>query len=574
MRGRTYGRWCIGVVIAGLAVIAGAQGPAKAPPQRGRPGFQVTSTVVQLVLRATDRAGRPVTNLRRSQIEVLDNGRPGRVVSFRPAWAQVPPRQVRSAAGRPKPTATAKGHAPALAAGPPRYLGFVIDLTASHYAIREARLAIAKFVRSGHARGRPLALFAVGEQGLMLIPFTADRGAFLNRVTRVTLRWSPWQEGEVLRELINGLRDCARASGATSGVTGALIFARSHNQCGRDLVHQYTNEVLWHTNDVLSSLIAVVRYLGSLPGPKTLVYLGPGFMFSPGTVATLAYESDLGPANDLLLELAPEKPHLWELADAALHADVTLDGVDPRGLITNINSLPGRVRVKLWGPMGPRVATEFWTEVNEGDHDGMAAAVAPTGGEAIFRSNDVAGELAAAAGSDEGVYYVSYVPADQRRDGRFHKIKVLARRGVRIRTRAGYYALRRKRLEAAFWAGEPGKQGAAPVCVRIPNRALHWQGGGRRRTDLLSVWSRIAAASGAIIGSDLWAPYVIPGKNGYVRLTLRPRLPAGGSIVVHVSEVATGRAAELDAPAGKFLASPAAAEQEPLGSCGSGPGGG
>ncbi len=574
MRGRTYGRWCIGVVIAGSAVVAGAQGPAKAPPQRRRPGFQVTSTVVQLVLRATDRAGQPVTNLLRRQIEVLDNGRPGRIVSFRPVWAQAPPRQAaRNATGQPKPPPLAKGIAPALTAGPSRYLGFVIDLTASHYAIRQARLAIAKFIRSGRARGRPLGLFAAGEQGLMLIPFTADRGAFLNRVTHVTLRWSPWQEGEVLRELINGLRDCERANG-TSGVTGAPIFARSAIPCGRPLVRQYTNEVLWHTNDVLSSLVAVVRYLGSLPGPKTLVYLGPGFMLSPGRVAALAYESDLGPANDLLLELAPEKPHLWELADAALHADVTLDGVDPRGLITNINSLPGRVRVKLWGPMGPRVATEFWTEVNEGDHDGMAAAAAPTGGEAVFRSNDVAGELAAAAGSDEGVSYVSYVPADQRRDGRFHKIKVLTRRGVRIRTRAGYYALRPKRLAAAFWAGEPGKQGAAPVCVRIPNRALHWYGGGRRRTDLLSVWSRISAASGSIIGSDLWAPYVIPGKKGYVRLTLRPRLPAGGSIVVHVSEVATGRSAELDGPASEFLGRPAAAGQEPLGGCGSGPGGG
>lgn len=574
MRGRTYGRWCIGIVLAGLAAPAGAQGPAKAPPQRRRPGFQVTSTVVQLVLRATDLGGRPVTDLRRSQIEVLDNGHPGRIVSFRPAWKQAPAQQATSAGGRPKlAPPPAQGNPPALAPGPPRYLGFVIDLTASHYAIRQARLAIAKFVRSGRARGRPLALFAVGEQGLMLIPFTADRGAFLNRLARVTLRGSPWQEGEVLRELLNGLRDCGRAAGASSGVTGALIFARSKNRCGRPLVRGYTNETLWHTNDVLSSLIAVVRYLGSLPGPKTLVYLGPGFTFSPGRVATLAYESDLGPANDLLLELAPERPHLWELADAALHADVTLDGVDPRGLITNIQSLPDRTRVKFFGPMGPRVATEFWTEVNEGDHDGMAAAVAPTGGEAIFRSNDVAGELAAAAGSDEGVYYVSYVPADQRRDGRFHKIKVLARRGVRIRTRAGYYALRPRLLAATFWAGEPGKRGAAPVCVRIPNRVLHWNGGGRRRTDLLSLWSRISTASGAIIGSDLWAPYVIPGKNGYVRLTLRPRLPAGGSIVVHVSEVASGRSAELDAPAGKFLANPAAAGHDPTGACGSGPGG-
>jgi VWFA-related protein len=543
--------WLWAVALGGAALVF-AVGGRRLAAQGAPPTFKAASTVVELVLRATDESGRPVTDLRRSQIEVLDNGRPGRIVSFAPAWER-PAAATRAAAVGARQVHASPTRAPNSAAGPPRYLGFVIDLTASHYAIRQARLAIAKFVRSGRARGRPLALFAVGEQGLMLIPFTADHRAFANRLMHVTLRWSPWQEGEVLRELINGLRDCARASGATSGVTGALIFARSHNQCGRDLAHQYTNEVLWHTNDVLSSLVAVVRYLGSLPGPKTLVYLGPGFMFSPGRVATLAYESDLGPANDLLLELAPEKPHLWELADAALHADVTLDGVDPRGLITNINSLPGRVRVKLWGPMGPRVATEFWTEVNEGDHDGMAAAVAPTGGEAIFRSNDVAGELAAAAGSDEGVYYVSYVPADQRRDGRFHKIKVLARRGVRIRTRAGYYALRRKRLAATFWAGEPGKQGAAPVCVRIPNRALHWQGGGRRRTDLLSVWSRIADASGAIIGSDLWAPYVIPGKNGYVRLTLRPRLPAGGSIVVHVSEVATGRAAELDAPAARFL---------------------
>lgn len=179
------GRWCIGIVLAALAVPAGAQGPAQAPQRQRPPGFQVTSTVVQLVLRATHRGGRPVTDLRRSQIEVLDDGHPGRIVAFRPAWKQAPAQEISSVAGQPRPAPPlAKGIAPARAPGPPRYLGFVIDLTASQYAIRQDRLAIAKFVRSGRARGRPLALFAVGEQGLMLIPFTADRGAFLNRLAR------------------------------------------------------------------------------------------------------------------------------------------------------------------------------------------------------------------------------------------------------------------------------------------------------------------------------------------------------------------------------------------------------
>lgn len=450
----------------------------------------------------------------------------------------------------------------------------MIDLSAPPYAIHRARLAIADFVRSGQARGRPLALFSVGSQALMLIPFTTEHAAFLAQLTRLRLHWAPWGGGEELRDLLHGLRTCVRQKQGI-GISMQQKNPLARNDCAHARTELYTEQVLWHTNNVLSTLIALMRYLRSLPGPKTLVYLGPGFTFSPGRVATLAYESEVAPSRDLMLQLAPQQPHFRKLADAALHADVTLDGVDPRGLLNHRHSLGEGPRVKMFGPAGPMVAMEFWSEVNEGDHEGMVAAVAPTGGIAMVHSNNIAAEVAAAAGSDEGIYYASYVPADRRENGRFHKIKVVTnRQGVRIRTRMGYYAMRPKRLPVTFWAGKPGGREAAPVCMVVPNRDLHWSGGGKHRSDLLSVWTRSANPSGAIVSSGLWAPRVSPGAGGYVHMTLRPPLPAGGSVVVHLSEVATGRSAELDAPANEFrerrLAEGAVSPRG--GSCGAGPG--
>ena len=70
-------------------------------------------------------------------------------------------------------------------------------------------------------------------------------------------------------------------------------------------------------------------------------------------------------------------------------------------------------------------------------------------------------------------------------------------------------------------------------------------------------------------------------EHGRQRVTVevvgrRPNRCSGRPGPVGAAEGArgAGRAAELDAPAGKFLASPAAAGQEPLGGCGPGPGGG
>lgn len=102
--GALCGSIALGVIAAAAVPAAAQQRTATSP--RGRAIFQVTSIAVQLVLRATNQAGRPVTNLRRSQIKILDNGRPGRIVSFRPAWGQRPPTAASGGGGR-QPATTA-----------------------------------------------------------------------------------------------------------------------------------------------------------------------------------------------------------------------------------------------------------------------------------------------------------------------------------------------------------------------------------------------------------------------------------------------------------------------------------
>ncbi|HZT74431.1 MAG TPA: VWA domain-containing protein [Terriglobales bacterium] len=534
-----------------LATAFLASMPAAANAQ-SKPGkiaqFTANPTIVNLVLRATDRKGQPVSGLTRKDVEIFENGRRQQLDSFEPADAPV-----KAPAAAPPRTG---GAAPRAAASDARlasrYLAFVLDSSNSAAATKRAKAAIAAFVTRGEAAGRPLALFTIGREALIAEDFTTDPQQFLKALAALPVRPSSWNEDEPLRTLIMTLRACADAEGATSAYNGgALMPPQRTSNCAGPNANAYANEVVWHANDVLGALRAVIEFMGSLPGEKTLIYLGPGFTFRPGQVAYLAYQAYFPNSPELQSRLVFDAPDVRGLASDALRANVTLYGVDPAGLATTRDTLDDGTAPPNTGGSGPRLAGEFQREVRDGDHDGMAAAVAPTGGEALYSSNDLTAELNEAAGGEAGVYYASYIPTDRRLDGKFHRIEARAlRRGVRLTTRAGYYATAPQPLPAKIVAFAVAAQGAGwvlPVGIVLRNGDLHWTGRGDRRRDQFSVAVQVADASGALLWNQLWAPIEPPGKKGYVEMAVRvPIAKRGLAVTLRVAEIATRRVAQRE----------------------------
>jgi hypothetical protein len=94
----------------------------------------------------------------------------------------------------------------------------------------------------------------------------------------------------------------------------------------------------------------------------------------------------------------------------------------------------------------------FGTQLAEAgeSREGSEQVAADTGGFTVKNANDLSGALRRISRESQSYYLVGYSPSNPRRDGRFRKIEVqVARAGVTVRARRGYYAPGGSRSEAA-----------------------------------------------------------------------------------------------------------------------------
>jgi VWFA-related protein len=75
------------------------------------------------------------------------------------------------------------------------------------------------------------------------------------------------------------------------------------------------------------------------------------------------------------------------------------------------------------------------------DAEGTESVALDTGGLAVKGTDDLAGPMLRVVDESRSYYLLGFLPADTKRDGRFHSLKVqVARPGVTLRARKGYYA--------------------------------------------------------------------------------------------------------------------------------------
>jgi VWFA-related protein len=84
----------------------------------------------------------------------------------------------------------------------------------------------------------------------------------------------------------------------------------------------------------------------------------------------------------------------------------------------------------------------------------LAEVAEGTGGQYLHDSNDLSAGFRSLT-DFRGSYILTFVPVDLKLDGRFHPLKVVLtekRKGVRLRTRRGYFANRHDVQESDFTA--------------------------------------------------------------------------------------------------------------------------
>lgn len=415
------------------AVLSGAQDPA---PQRPTLRTGTTAVVLDVVVR--DRRGLPVRDIQPSELTILEDGVPREVQSFR-LVDRSGPRDAEL------PAATAVDRPDALRY--PTLVTLIFDhLTQNGRAL--ARRAALQFPAREMPPHQWMAVFALDQRLRLTQPFTRDLRALREAIEQATSAGpegrdhfgaGPGNQDQVSRaaEAALSAATAERPSVDTASTAAAVSEAVVREVMARMARVVEASDLQQRGQSTLFPLMALMKAQGTLAGRKALVLFSEGFPIPPNLEE--AYRSAISEAN---------------------RANVSVYAVDARGLDTaraldqsrqmlersarnsQAQLVAGRSQrpVTLEDVMNPETAEGA---LRSDTQTALRALAEETGGGLIANTNDLGPALVGRVRDDlESYYEIGYTPLSTEADGRFRPIEVkIARRGVTIRSRSGYFAL-------------------------------------------------------------------------------------------------------------------------------------
>lgn len=170
------------------------------------------------------------------------------------------------------------------------------------------------------------------------------------------------------------------------------------------------------TDSAFRRLQEVLRRLSSLPGQRNLVLLSPGFIYP-----TREYD-------------------LSQIIDRANRENVVINTLDARGLYTP--DLGDISQPDQGSPVAAGPRSLYRQLAQTANSDVLDVIASGTGGMAFHNNNDLTGGLRMLGSAPDVSYLLAFVPHNLKYDGRFHSLKVTltTKQRVSIQARRGFYA--------------------------------------------------------------------------------------------------------------------------------------
>jgi VWFA-related protein len=175
--------------------------------------------------------------------------------------------------------------------------------------------------------------------------------------------------------------------------------------------------------DSLGVLGDVIRYLGKMPGRRTLIMASSGFF------------SDSRP-----VQLAQDK-----MIDGALHSGIVINTLDAKGLAADWlggDPADGPPVVLVSNPGLMAYSDELASDERSVSNDSLAALAEGTGGKFFHNSNDLVGGLRQIAELPEVAYVLGFSPDEVKDNGALHslKVRIPGQHDINITARPSYFA--------------------------------------------------------------------------------------------------------------------------------------
>jgi len=416
-----------------------------------------------------DAHGRLVNNLKPEEVAVYEDGVRQDVRSFRlVAGSEVrieDERQAAEAKAAGTQSAAASPTAPAArpALNPLRTVNIVCmvlnDITSASpgdslinptrpFAFDTAR----KFINNELRPNTFIGIFTLDGSGLRPVyPFSNDRERLLKAAGLASAnQLPPITVGTAA--VLSGLSQSVGANGISIGSTGSAADARS----GGDVLGSRADMRVAAVAGLreLNALKGLVQQLVPMPFHKIVLLLSNGLTRPPDQLEY--WDSMVRAAIDGGVTFYAVDVHGMDMyydptatSSATLSYAASLSAQQGSASLEGLQPKPGTI-----GNLGPPTLTARTMELAHQDdyvRFGVSSANAQealrdlaerTGGFLIANTNNVGSLLAHVMEEVDTHYEIAYPPKSEREDGHFRKIEVkLARTGLRVETRGGYFAV-------------------------------------------------------------------------------------------------------------------------------------
>jgi VWFA-related protein len=408
--------------------------PSSVRPQTPQDGtLRINARLVQVSVVVRDKNG-PVSDLKKSEFTLLDNGKPQKIDVFSVSTTKAPSRQaIRPGAGAVSNLLNSAGESP----GDVTVVLFdLINVTNDAQENLVPSIAINRPTRTGNTRNPPPpsvgnAKFGGANAAMEDLQDAMRKLLAYIRSTREgdqTALYVLGNELKVLQDLTSDRTKLIRAAEKLRQMDAAGVEVRTLAELA-DLLEpppvstddgpvyivgpDFTNAMLTASSIVRANATAdafesIARHLSGFSGRKNLIWMTAGFPFIPDQLT----ETPTGGAQAQIQETPQDfRDQLHRASKALNEANVALYPVD-------IQQLRG------------------------GYPEVMLRLADATGGKVSQHTNDLQGAVRTAAADGEVSYTLGFYPSPERLDGKTHDLKVkIDRKGVEVRHRSNYDAV-------------------------------------------------------------------------------------------------------------------------------------
>jgi VWFA-related protein len=435
------------LTLAGAAA-RGQQAPRAAVPSAAAPQvtFKVEVNYVEVGAVVLDRQGRFVSDLRKDDFQVYEDGKPQVVSTFTLVNMPANPAE--------KPLFSLDALEPDVRSNEEPFAGRLYalvldDLNTDFAYTQEMRRAAAAFIRQVVREGDVAAVASTSGRLDASQEFTASRRLLLRAVDRFQGRGL--QSATVARtESFEAARDLqGNRAPAPRAPTDPLAPERAYN-----------------ARSTLSAIRRLCDLMAGIRGRrKALVLFGSGIDYNIGNAITDGWDTNEDRAPIMPGSRATREVQLDTLdtIGSATRANVAIYGVDPRGPVGAAATADTPGHPSDASPSLGLNPVSMQQEIGQ-QQDSLRVLSEGSGGFAVLNTNDLAPAFDRIRDENSTYYVLGYSSGNDRRDGKFRAIQVRTRRpGLEVRARKGYVA---PRGQAPKLAKADDPQSAIPPPLR------------------------------------------------------------------------------------------------------------